>query len=77
MPMKVIQSRKFDANHLTVRDVLIIVPLVLGLSVFGIVFAFVVSDDTYIRWGGLAVDTAVLFAYFVNVSRQFLRNRRF
>jgi hypothetical protein len=77
MPMKIIQSRKFDANHLTARDVLIIVPLVLGLSVLGIVFAFLVSDDMYIRWGGLAVDTAVLFAYFVNVSCQFIRSRRF
>jgi hypothetical protein len=77
MPMKIIQSRKFDPNHLTARDVLIIVPLVLGLSVLGIVFAFLVSDDTYIRWGGLAVDTAVLFAYFISISRQFLRSRRF
>jgi len=77
MPMKIIQSRKFDANHLTARDVLIIVPLVLGLFVSVIVFAFLVGDDTYIRWGGLAVDTAILFAYFIYVSRQHLRTRRF
>ena len=28
--MKITQTRKFDPNHLTVRDVLTIVPLVLG-----------------------------------------------
>jgi hypothetical protein len=77
MPIKVIQTRKFDANHLTARDVFVIVPLVLGLFVLEVVFAFLVSDDTYIRWGGLAVDTAVLFAYFFNVSRPFLKSRRF
>jgi hypothetical protein len=77
MPMKIIQSRTFDPNHLTARDVLIIVPLVLGLLVCAIVFASLVSHDTYIRWGGLAVSTTVLFAYFVNVSRQFLKTRRF
>ena len=77
MPMKVIQSRKFDPNHLTARDVLIIVPLVLGISAVGIAFAFLVSHEAYIKWGGLAVDTAVLFTFFVNESRQFLKNRRF
>lgn len=75
--MKIIHGRKFDANHLTTRDVLIILPLVLGLTALGIVFAFLVSDDTYIRWGGLAVDSAILFAYFVSVSRQWLANWRF
>ncbi len=77
MPMKIIQSRKFDPNHLTARDVLIIVPLVLGLLVPMIIFGSQVSHDTYIKWGGLAVDTAVLFVFFVNESRQFLKNRRF
>jgi hypothetical protein len=42
-----------------------------------IVFAFLVSDDAYIRWGGLAVDTGVLFAFFINESRHFLRKPRF
>jgi hypothetical protein len=75
--MKIVQTRKFDPNHLTARDVLTIVPLVLGTTIVGIVFAFLVSDDAYIRWGGLFVHTAVLFAYFINTSRQFLRSRRF
>ncbi|MGA2809378.1 MAG: hypothetical protein ABSE87_14715 [Terracidiphilus sp.] len=75
--MKITQSQKFDPNHLTACDVLIIVPLVLGMSVLGIAFAFSVGHDTYIRWGGLALDTAVLFAFFLNTSRQFLRRQRF
>jgi hypothetical protein len=67
----------FDPNHLTVRDVLIIVPIVLFLSVLGIVFASQVSHDTYIRWGGLGLVTAVMFAIFVYDSRALLRVRRF
>jgi hypothetical protein len=77
MPMKTLQSRKFDPNHLTARDVLMIVPMVLGFLILSIFLAFLVSDDAYIRWGGLAVDTGVLFAFFINESRQFLRKRRF
>ena len=75
--MKTLQSRKFDPNHLTARDVLMIVPLVLGLLISSIVFAFLVCDDTYIRWGGLAVDTGVLFAFFISRSRRFFRRRGF
>jgi hypothetical protein len=75
--MKTLQSRKFDPNHLTARDVVMIVPLALGFLILSIVFAFLVSDDAYIRWGGLAVDTGVLFSFFINESRQFLRSRRF
>jgi hypothetical protein len=48
------------------------------MSALGIAFAFSVSHDTYIRWGGgLVLDTAVLFAFFINISRQFLRRPRF
>ncbi|MDR3725561.1 MAG: hypothetical protein P4K86_00825 [Terracidiphilus sp.] len=75
--MNPIKRQKFDPNHLTARNVLVIVPLILGISVLGVVFAFLVSDDAYIRWGGLAVDTAVLFACFINMSRHFLRSQRF
>ena len=77
MPIKIAQTRKFDPNNLTTRDVLIIVPLVLGMLVVEIVFAFLISDDIYIRWGGLAIDTAVLFAFFIKASHQFLKTRRF
>jgi hypothetical protein len=43
--------------------------------------AFVVlskwGDEAYIRWGGLAGFTAVLFGYFIQKSRQYFRDRRF
>jgi hypothetical protein len=30
-----------------------------------------VSHDVYIRWGGLALNTSILFGYFIADSRQF------
>lgn len=69
--------RRFDPNALTVRDVLTIVPLVLVFVAVSIFFAFSVSDEAYIRWGGLTLDTAVVFGLFIKYSRQFLKARRF
>jgi drug/metabolite transporter (DMT)-like permease len=69
--------RRFDPNALTVRDVLTIVPLVLAFVAVSIFFAFSVSDEVYIRWGGLALDSAIVFGLFIKYSRQFLRERRF
>jgi len=69
--------RRFDPNNLKARDVLIIVPAVLFVSALFVAFAFLVSHDTYIRWGGLGLDTAVLFTFFLYHSRQFLRKQRF
>lgn len=74
---KASHRRRFNPNALTARDVLIIVPIVLCLSALGILFAFSVSSDVYIKWGGLTLDTAIVFALFVKYSRQFLRKRRF
>jgi drug/metabolite transporter (DMT)-like permease len=70
-------SHKFDPKALTARDVLTIVPLVLAFVAVSIFFAFSVSDEVYIRWGGLALDTAIVFGVFIKYSRQFLRERRF
>ena len=74
---KVNPSRRFDPNALTVRDVLVVVPVVIGLLIVCILFAFSVSHDVYIRWGGLALDTAVLYGLFINYSRQFFRKWQF
>lgn len=70
-------GHKFDPNALTVRDVLIIVPLVSAFLAVSILFAFSVSDEVYIKWGGLALDTAIVFGLFIKYSRQFLKERRF
>jgi hypothetical protein len=67
----------FDPNNLSMRDVLIIAPIVLVVSAAFIAFAFLVSGDTYIRWGGLGVNTAIIFAFFIYHSRKFLRARKF
>jgi multidrug transporter EmrE-like cation transporter len=77
MQEKAKKSRRFDPSHLTLRDVLIIVPLVLVLFVLTLAFGFLVSDETYIKWGGLGVDSVVLLAFFIFRSRESLRERRF
>lgn len=74
---KVNRGIHFDPNHLTVRDVLVIVPLALVLLGVGVAFAFLVSDEVYVKWGGLGLNSAVLFAFFVFNSREFLNKRRF
>jgi hypothetical protein len=68
---------KFDPNALTVRDMLVIAPLVVVFVALSIFFAFSVSDESYIKWGGLAVDTAVVFGLFLKYSQRLLRKRKF
>lgn len=75
--MKAENHRSFDLDNLRARDLLIIVPLVIGLLILCAFFASSVSHRVYIRWGGLALDTAVLFGLFINYSRQFFRQRQF
>lgn len=74
---KVNRRREFDPNALTLRDVLVIVPVVIGFVALSIFFAFSVSHEVYIKWGGLVLDTAVLFGIFINSSRQFFRTWQF
>jgi drug/metabolite transporter (DMT)-like permease len=69
--------RTFDPNALTARDILVIVPVVIGLFALSILLAFSVSHEVYIRWGGLALDTAVLFGLYINYSRKFFRKWQF
>jgi len=69
-------GRGFDPNHLTARNVAVLVPVILGLSALFVTFAFLVSDDTYIRWGGLAVDTAILFGFLLYNSRKALKHHK-
>lgn len=70
-------DRSFDPNNLTARDVVVIVPFVIAFLALSTAFAFSVSDQVYVRWGGLVLDTSVLFALFVKSSRRFLRSGRF
>jgi len=68
---------RFDPNNLTARDVLVIVPLVLGLGACTVAFGLHVSHEVYIKWGGLALNTAVLFGVAAYYYRNFLRTQRF
>ena len=68
---------RFDPNALTVRDVLIIAPVVVVMFILSAVFASRVSDDVYIRWGGLALDSAVLLGFVIYYSRDLFRTRGF
>lgn len=59
----------FDPNHLTARDVLFIVPLFFVIFI-GLIFARgMFGQQGYVRWVGLAVNTAVLFGLFIWQSR--------
>ena len=75
--MKTENRRRFDLDNLSAREVLIIVAVLIGLLILCAFFASSVSHEVYIRWGGLALDTAVLFGLFINYSRQFFRQLQF
>jgi hypothetical protein len=77
MHEKTTKGWRFDPNALTARDVLIIVPLVLVTLVLFAAFAFQVNHDTYIRWGGLVLNTAIIFGFFISYSSQYLRKMKF
>jgi hypothetical protein len=74
---KMSRWREFDPNAIKARDVLVIVPVVVAILVLIIFFGLSVSHDVYIRWGGLALATVVLFGLFINDSREFFRKWRF
>jgi hypothetical protein len=61
-----------------VRDFVLYIAI--GLAFVGVLIVVAqmgVSQDVYIRWGGLALNTAILFGYFIADSRQFFRRWRF
>jgi peptidoglycan/LPS O-acetylase OafA/YrhL len=61
-----------------VRD--FVLYIVIGLAFVGVLIAVArssVSHDAFIKWGGLAFMTAVLFGYFISKSGQFLREWKF
>ena len=61
-----------------VRDFVLYIAI--GLAFVGVLIAVArssVSYDAFIKWGGLAFMTAVLFGYFISKSGQFLREWKF
>lgn len=71
------ERRRFDLDNLSARDALTIALIVIGILTLGVVLNSFFGHDAYIRWGGLALDTALLFGFFVHLSRGSLRQRRF
>lgn len=69
--------RKFDPNNLTLRDIAIIIPIVFAILIVFILFRSFVSHETYIKWGGLALNTGILFGFLGYYSRAYFRQGRF
>jgi len=72
-------SRSHRAGR--VRSRVIDYVLYISITFAFVTMVFVIQGkwghDAFIRWGGLAGFTTVLFGYFVSDSRLFLRERQF
>jgi peptidoglycan/LPS O-acetylase OafA/YrhL len=69
--------RKLTRNGSIVRELLIIVPAVIGLFVLAFFFALSEGHEALIKWGGLVAYTAAIFGIFIKHSRRYLRRQRF
>jgi hypothetical protein len=70
-------ARAFDPNNLKARDVLVLVPLIVGILICFVIFAFQVGDVVYIKWGGLGINTATLFGFLLYHSREQFKSKSF
>ena len=60
------------------RDVGLYIAIGLGVAMVALVIAQSdISHEAFIRWGGLIVNTSVLFGYFIAGSRRFFRKLSF
>ena len=77
--MSMISDTQWGAHvRSRVRDFVLYIAI--GLAFVGVLIAVArssVNHDAFIKWGGLAFMTAVLFGYFVSKSGQFLRKWKF
>jgi hypothetical protein len=70
-------NRRFDPDHLRTRDILVLVPLIiLGMGLF-IALGARFGHDAAIKWGGLVIDSSVLFAFLLYDSREHFRRHYF
>ena len=73
-----LDSRRADLIRARTRDFFLYVAI--GIAVIAAILFFAhrpVNHDAFIRWGGLAFNTVVLYGYFVANSRLFLRKWSF
>lgn len=66
----------FDPNHLSIRDICVLAPIILGCSLLQVVLAIVIGEQA-LRWAGLLVNTAIMFGYFTYDSREKHDDRTF
>ena len=73
-----IAMRHLRQNHARLRDfaLYIVIGLFVAMMAIGVAQTDV-SHDGFIRWGGLAVNTCVLFGYFIADSRPLFRRWSF
>jgi hypothetical protein len=63
----------FDPDALTAREAVII-----GAGFLVICFAYsILGHEAYVKWGGMTLDTAAIFGYFLHDSRRYFRVSRF
>lgn len=77
MPMN---SETQKATHIRSRIRDFVLYIAIGFAFVGVLIVVAetgVSQDAYIRWGGLFFMSALLFGYFISNSGQFLREKRF
>jgi hypothetical protein len=64
---------RFDSDDLSLSESLVIA---CGFFVVcGVSLAF--GHDAYVKFGGLALCSSILFGYFLHLSREFLRDPKF
>ncbi len=71
--MRTDKRGQFDPDNLSAREAVIIACGI--FLVFGLFAAF--GPDTNVKFGGLTLDSAILFGYFIHNSRKYLRYFRF
>lgn len=73
-------SNTQKTSHLRSRVRDFVLYIAIGFAVVGVLIAVAqagVSQEAYIRWGGLGFNTSILFGYFIVDSRQFFRRWQF
>lgn len=71
--MKTSESeRRYAYSRL--KDFILYLTIALVIGIVAVAIASTkISDDGFVRWGGLLVNTVVIFGYFISDSRSSLR----
>jgi hypothetical protein len=75
--MRIDRHLEFDPNGFAVRELLIIVPTVIGVFILGFFLELAAGREAFMKWGGLTFFTAAIFGIFIKHSPRYFRSRRF